>query len=812
MKMKKLMSLGIAMVLTLSMMLTGCSGNDKKNDEEGIEQTAEKEGTEETAELADEDQSQTESNVLAEELMKKYTAGAGDYDGNVIKVNRDEALQIELGYNPWDMDADIYESFVIYQDADLQFPVEAGSYEYDAETGILTIEPPFYGIAEMDSSELDLTHLNGNYISDDEENGWGTLAQYYLAANVDVKTGKALSKPLITVIKVNAELSVTPQLVFDPTEDGYARFTWQEVPGAEGYLLFKINKDEEGLWEYTYVFADVAGTEWNSKEEDHQYEGRVLSMNSRFRQYYTSDDSELWIEENAEELLEFSTEVSYDEYFSEYFGVIAYNAEGCSSMSNLYSAKDLAHMLPTEQASYANEESFFDVSGTLDLPAAMSVTLCDGTTAQKVIDYDFDSIVKNEDNNTYTIVAKGCQTSFTQEILVCDVNWDTLEGDLAEVKDRQEKLKNKGGVVSPSLTVEEDSKEKTEPAEEPKASAEPEKTEEPAKSAEPENIQVSEVPVTSNSAMSEYMALHMLETKDAIDLSAFPESADTEKVVDAFFEAQYQNPMILGVRGGSIDTEKRILYVEYDFDKETTAQKQDEIQQKVDEIVAEIITDDMNDSEKGIAINTYLCENAVYDDAALENAEQYSFTQVDEEFYDSFTAYGILVDGVGVCASYSAAYKLLADAAGLESIVVTGYLDGSVPHAWNKVKLNGDWYIVDATNNDNDVIENALLNLSDGAAGTTLVEDNRFAMDGSISTYAAGKEEEEYYHATDRYFEIEEISDELASLLAEEGKAVLRTEYDIDDATFYEIAQEAANKSGKNISGFYWMGVIHLEE
>ena len=43
MKMKKLMSPGIAMVLTLSMMLTGCSGNDKKNDEEGIEQTAEKE-------------------------------------------------------------------------------------------------------------------------------------------------------------------------------------------------------------------------------------------------------------------------------------------------------------------------------------------------------------------------------------------------------------------------------------------------------------------------------------------------------------------------------------------------------------------------------------------------------------------------------------------------------------------------------------------------------------------------------------------------------------------------------------------------
>ena len=64
-----------------------------------------------------------------------------------------------------------------------------------------------------------------------------------------------------------------------------------------------------------------------------------------------------------------------------------------------------------------------------------------------------------------------------------------------------------------------------------------------------------------------------------------------------------------------------------------------------------------------------------------------------------------------MCASYSAAFKLLADSAGLESIVVTGYLDGSVPHAWNKVKLDDEWYIVDATNNDNEMITNALLNL-----------------------------------------------------------------------------------------------------
>ena len=118
---------------------------------------------------------------------------------------------------------------------------------------------------------------------------------------------------------------------------------------------------------------------------------------------------------------------------------------------------------------------------------------------------------------------------------------------------------------------------------------------------------------------------------------------------------------------------------------------------------------------------------------------------------------------------------------------------------------------MDATNNDNDTIENALLNLSDHAAYGTLVENEKFAMDSSLVNYTARDEEHEYYHATDRFFESDEIADELAQLLLSDGKAVLRTNYDIDDETFYEIARQAATQAQKNINGFYWMGVIHLE-
>lgn len=820
MKRKKVIRTGLAVSLLITVLLTGCGSNDSRNNnaEASANETIAVNETAATNETTvEQDQANSETDSLAQELMKKYSAGAGEYDGNVIKVDRDESVVLEIGYNPWDNDVAVEESFVVYQDADLQFPIEVGSYEYDADAGTLMIEPPYYGVAEMDSSELDLSHLSGNYFTQTDENGWGTLSQYYLVSYVDVQTGEKLSKPFITVLKVNAEISTAPQMVFDPTEDGYARFTWQEVPEAEGYLLFKINKDETGFWDNASVFADVKGTEWSCKEEDviSDYDGKILTANYRFQQYFMSDDSQSWIEENAAELLTDDEDMAYDEFWSEYYGVIAYNGEGCSPVSNLMSAKDLAHMLPTEPAGHANDETFFEISGTQGLPAVMSVTMCDGSTAQKVIDYDFDSIVKNEEDQFFVIWARGTQTPFTEEIHAYDVNWDTFDADIEAVKQRQEKLKNKGGNVAPSLTVDEDVQvqEGSEEAE-PEETAEPEKPEKENEGNAPgsSNIKKIEVQVTANSAMSEYIARHMLETEAAIDLSAFPESADTEKIVDAFFEAQYQNPLVLGVQGGSIDTENRTLYVEYDFDKEVTSQKQEEIKQKVSEIVDEIITADMSDAQKGLAINTWLCENAIYDNDALANAELYSFTRVDEEFYDSFTAYGILMDGVGVCASYSAAYKLLADAAGLDSIVVTGYLDGSVPHAWNKVQLDEEWYIVDSTNNDNDVIQNALLNLSDEGAGSTLVEDDRFAMNDSVFTYAAKKEAEEYYRVTDRYFEKEEIAEKLADLLKENGEAVLRTEHDIDDEAFYEIAQDAANKANKSINGFYWMGVINLQE
>lgn len=63
--------------------------------------------------------------------------------------------------------------------------------------------------------------------------------------------------------------------------------------------------------------------------------------------------------------------------------------------------------------------------------------------------------------------------------------------------------------------------------------------------------------------------------------------------------------------------------------------------------------------------------------------------------YLKHTAYGALVNGEAVCEGYAKAYKLLLNAMGIECDVVI-----NSEHAWNVVCLDGEWYMVDVTNDD----------------------------------------------------------------------------------------------------------------
>lgn len=65
---------------------------------------------------------------------------------------------------------------------------------------------------------------------------------------------------------------------------------------------------------------------------------------------------------------------------------------------------------------------------------------------------------------------------------------------------------------------------------------------------------------------------------------------------------------------------------------------------------------------------------------------------------DNLNPYGLLARGYGICLSYASTFQLLMDLAGVECVTVVGASsNSSSDHAWNMVKLEGEWYCVDPT-------------------------------------------------------------------------------------------------------------------
>lgn len=68
---------------------------------------------------------------------------------------------------------------------------------------------------------------------------------------------------------------------------------------------------------------------------------------------------------------------------------------------------------------------------------------------------------------------------------------------------------------------------------------------------------------------------------------------------------------------------------------------------------------------------------------------------VDGDDYLYHTAYSALINKEAVCEGYAKAYKVLLNSMDIPCEIVI-----NEDHAWNEVKLNGKWYVVDVTNDD----------------------------------------------------------------------------------------------------------------
>lgn len=112
-----------------------------------------------------------------------------------------------------------------------------------------------------------------------------------------------------------------------------------------------------------------------------------------------------------------------------------------------------------------------------------------------------------------------------------------------------------------------------------------------------------------------------------------------------------------------------------------------ELNAKVDEILEKTVTNEMSTRDKIKAIHDYIINNTEYDTLKTKN--------INDKTYHSNTAYGVLIEGYGICSGYSDAMKLF-----LDKLNIINYKISNDQHIWNLVYLDGAWYHLDLTWDD----------------------------------------------------------------------------------------------------------------
>ena len=178
---------------------------------------------------------------------------------------------------------------------------------------------------------------------------------------------------------------------------------------------------------------------------------------------------------------------------------------------------------------------------------------------------------------------------------------------------------------------------------------------------------------------------------DTLDVSAFGFSSDLMRTYAYDFIHNGLDPYLY-VSSCTCAEESgkpaKTLTIYYRYSKPSLEEKRTE-HKEVLRIIGECCMPGMSDYEIAKALHDYLIEHCTYDKRLYDGTMP----------HESYTAYGALMKHTAVCDGYAHAYMELMNAAGVECVHVSGQGNGG-GHAWNLVKIDGEWYHVDTTWDD----------------------------------------------------------------------------------------------------------------
>lgn len=192
--------------------------------------------------------------------------------------------------------------------------------------------------------------------------------------------------------------------------------------------------------------------------------------------------------------------------------------------------------------------------------------------------------------------------------------------------------------------------------------------------------------VTNVEQLGQAIAHHMSQFENQFTVYYEGDVSDFETTIDEVFAWLEANEPYLWAVMGEFSTRAKYYgnkvewhaTVNYDL----TAEQNAIVLGKIDQIIS-TIPENATESDKVKFVNDYLVVHTEYNLNSKANPH---------------TPYSVLMNGEGVCEGYALAALLMFEALGIEAKYVVGNAGG--PHAWNLVKLDGQWYHLDTTWND----------------------------------------------------------------------------------------------------------------
>lgn len=261
-----------------------------------------------------------------------------------------------------------------------------------------------------------------------------------------------------------------------------------------------------------------------------------------------------------------------------------------------------------------------------------------------------------------------------------------------------------------------------------------------APTAEPEPRAV-EYPVYGSTSLVRYLESEIIAGETSIDVSFWGDGPAAEATLnDAMYEATTQNPYVFSRSWSLMFVNDRAVAIEpvYAYDADEVARRQAATLSAVNLALSSTGASAADPAASAVAIHDYVASIATYDYAAADIIATGGDTSGIEA---SQEAYGILVDGTAVCNGYAQAFQAIAQAAGLETVIVTGQAwSGATTggHAWNRVLVDGAWLTVDATwddAGDRQPVPDDFLLVSNGDPSLSRSVDSEWVVDSRLGAY-----------------------------------------------------------------------------